>query len=104
MNWEKAEVVREWLECWTRYLEVVGNFCKQPAGLTPAHLDSYHYYIPFDETLMLENKDITLIFYSVDTMNSYCISMYLWPLLNSNYPMLNISATIAKWLQIRFDG
>lgn len=53
---------------------------------------------------MLENKDITLIFYSVDTMNSYCISMYLWPLLNSNYPMLNISATIAKWLQIRFDG
>lgn len=33
---------------WTRNLEVVGNFCKQPAGLTPAHLDSYHYYIPFD--------------------------------------------------------
>ena len=23
-------------------------FGKQPAGLTPAHLDSYHYYIPFD--------------------------------------------------------
>ena len=43
---------------------------------------------------MLENKDITLIFYSVVTMNSFCISMYLWPLLNSTYPML----------QIRFDG
>lgn len=48
LNWEKAEVVREWLECWTRYLEVVGNFCKQPAGLPPAHWDFYHYYIPFD--------------------------------------------------------
>lgn len=53
---------------------------------------------------MSENKDITLIFYSVVTMNSFCISMCLWPLLNSTYPMLNISATIAKWLQIRFDG
>lgn len=53
---------------------------------------------------MLESKDITLTFYSVVTMNSFCISMYLWPLLNSTYPMLNISATIAKWLQIRFDG
>ena len=36
------------VRCWRRNLEVVGNFCKQPAGLTPAHLDSYHYYIPFD--------------------------------------------------------
>lgn len=48
VNWKKTEIVREWLECWTRYLEVVGIFCKQPAGLPPAHWDFYHYYIPFD--------------------------------------------------------